>query len=100
MPDLLCTSAIGLASLSITLQAVAAIARPSSPTSKDNPSAVTITPDLEVVAKPITTRPVLQEHARTIGIDRSKSWIHGATRAELQAAIRAHNEKKRGVTNG
>ena len=89
--ELLPTTAVAMAGLSMGLTIGSALGsrRGATPQPAAPPSAAAVTP------KRITTRPVLQEHARTIGIDRSKSWIHGATRAELQAAIREHNLQRR-----
>lgn len=91
MVELFSTTAIAMAGLSMGLTIGSALGsrRGETPSPAVPPSTMAGT------TKAITTRPVLQEHARTIGIDRSKNWIHGATRAELQAAIKSHNEKRR-----
>ena len=89
MVELFSTTAVAMAVLSMGLTIGSALGSRRGAT----PSPTGPTPAES--SKPITTRPVLQEHARAIGINRSKSWIHCATRAELQEAIRAHNEQRR-----
>ena len=85
MVELFSTTAVAMAGLSMGFVVGSSLAK-----SKAAPS--TVKPP---TAKPIQLRPALQEHARAIGIARSKTWIHCATRAELQEAIRAHNEQRR-----
>ena len=86
MVEVFSTTAVAMAGLSMGLAIGSALGS----RRRENPS-----PAAPPSTKSITTRPVLQEHARAIGIKRSKSWIHCATRAELQEAIRAHNEQRR-----
>jgi len=85
--ELISTTAVAMAGLSLGLTIGSAVAsrRGACPSPAIAPPSI----------KPISLRPALQEHAREIGIDRSKSWIHRATRQELQQAIRAHNEQRR-----
>ena len=91
MVELFSTTAVAMAGLSMGLTVGSALARRRGGTPP---------PEAPACPKPgttkrITPRVFLQEHARAIGIDRSKSWIHRATRRELQEAIKAHNEHRR-----
>ena len=96
----LCQAAFGLATLSITLQLAAAIARSRTSIYMDEPAKppVVITP----ASTPVSTdRPSLKltrvellQHARALGI-RNARWRNAATKIALLEAIRAHNTERR-----
>ena len=93
MVEVFSTTAVAMAGLSMGLTVGSTLARRRGGTPPPEAPAC----PSPGATKPITTRSVLQEHARAIGIDRSKSWIHRATCRELQEAIRAHNEQRRAI---
>lgn len=96
----LCQAAFGLASLSITLQAAAAIARSRTSISIDEPAEppVVITP---APAPVMHKRPSLKlsrqellQHARALGVGNAR-FRNSASKIRLLEAIRAHNEERR-----
>ena len=99
-PVTFCQAAIGLAGLSITLQAVAALARTRSVISTDEPAeppAVVVTPTEPVLHERPSlklTRMELLQHARALGIHDAK-WRNSARKTELCRAIQQHNEQRR-----
>ena len=99
-PVTFCQAAIGLAGLSITLQAVAAIARSTSSDtstqSEQEPVVITPPPAPVLHERPSLklTRMELLQHARALGIHDAK-WRNSARKTELCRAIQQHNEQRR-----
>ena len=99
----LCQAAFGLAGLSITLQAAAAIARSRTSISIDEPAEPPVADPVVITAPtPVPherpslklTRAELLQHARALGVGNAR-FRNSASKISLLEAIRAHNEERR-----